>query len=78
MAPPPGNNVFPDPRQNRVKERHGDGTASEGILEMMMKFHKYYEKPEDGEINTYNVDITPEMSRKDVFDKVLEVIKQNY
>ena len=43
-----------------------------------MKFHKYYEKPEDGEINTYNVDISPEMSKKDVFDKVLEVIKQNY
>ena len=44
---------------------------------MLMGFHKFYEKPGDGEANTYNVDITPEMTRNDVLSKVLEVIKEN-
>ena len=41
----------------RVKERHGDGAETEGILEMLMGMHKFYEKPGHGEMNTYNVDI---------------------
>ena len=44
---------------------------------MLMGMHKFYEKPGHGEMNTYNVDITPKMTRNDVLAKVLEVIKEN-
>ena len=59
----------------RVRERHGEGVAADGMLELLMKFQKFYEKPGDGEKNTYNVDINPEMTKKDVLDAVLKVIK---
>ena len=45
------------------------------MLELLIKFQKFYEKPGDGEKNTYNVDINPEMTKKDVLDAVLKVIK---
>ena len=58
----------------RIKERHGE--ESQGAIEMMMKLHKLYEKPGDGEKNTYNVDITEEMTKKDVLFKVLEILRE--
>jgi len=62
-------------QQKRIKERHGE--AAEGVFEMLVKMHKLYEKPGDGEKNTYNVDITEDMTRKDVFNKVMETLKEN-
>ena len=38
-----------------------------------MNLHALYELPGDNEPNTFNVDITDEMSPKDVMDKVLEI-----
>ena len=58
----------------RIKERHGE--ESQGAIEIMMKLHKLYEKPGDGEKNTYNVDITEKMTKKDVLNKVLEILKE--
>ena len=58
----------------RIKERHGE--ESQGALEMMMKLHKLYEKPGDGEKNTYNIDITEEMTKKDVLKEVLEILEE--
>ena len=57
-----------------LTERHGE--ESQGALEMMMKLHKLYEKPGEGEKNTYNVDITEEMTKKDVLNKVLGILKE--
>ena len=59
----------------RIKERHGEG--SESLSEHLVKMHQLYEKPGDGEKNTYNVDITEDMTRKDVFNKVMEILKDN-
>ena len=64
-------------QRKRIKERHGEGEGSEGVFEMLSKMHKLYEKPGDGEKNAYNVDITEDMTRKDVFDKVMETLKDN-
>ena len=64
-------------QRKRIKERHGDGGEAEVVLEMLTKIHNLYEGPGDGEKNTYNVDIAENMTRKDVLDKVLEVIKEN-
>ena len=58
-----------------LQERHGDG--SESVVEMLSKMCKLYEGPGDGEKNTYNVDITEDMDRKDVLNKVMEVLKDN-
>ena len=64
-------------QRKRIKERHGEGEGSEGVFEMLSKMHKLYEKPGDGEKNAYNVDITEDMTRKDVFNKVMETLKDN-
>ena len=45
---------------------------------MLVKLNKFYERPGDGEKNTYNVDITEEMTKKDVLDTVLEILKENH
>ena len=60
----------------RVRERNGEGT--EEILEMLVKLNKFYERSGDGEKNTYNVDITEEMTKKDVLDTVLEILKEHH
>ena len=62
-------------QRKRIKERHGEG--SESVSEHLVKMHQLYEKPGDGEKNTYNVDITEDMTRKDVFNKVMETLKEN-
>ena len=45
--------------------------------DMLEKMFDLYEKPGDGEKNAYNVDITEDMTTKDVLDKVLKVIDKN-
>ena len=45
---------------------------------MLVKLNKFYERPGDGEKNTYKVDITEEMTKKDVLDTVLEILKKNH
>ena len=59
-------------QKKRIRERHGDqGEATERILTLAFDL---YDKPGDNEENTYNVDITEDMTPKDVFDQVLEII----
>ena len=43
----------------------------------MIKLNKFYEKPGDGEKNTYNVDISEDMTKKDVLGTVLEILNKN-
>jgi gluconate kinase len=62
-------------QKKRLKDRHGD--QAEMMGEMLEKMFDLYEKPGDGEENAYNVDITEDMTTKDVLDKVLEVIDKN-
>ena len=58
----------------RIKERHGDDP---GALEVLSKMFEFYEGPGEGEKNTFNIDITEDMSPKDVMDKVLEILDKN-
>jgi len=60
-------------QKKRLKERHGEMMMGD----MLEKMFDLYEKPGDGEKNAYNVDITEDMTTKDVLDKVLEVIDKN-
>ena len=63
-------------QKKRLKDRHGD-SADTKMGEMLEKMFDLYEKPGDSEENTYNVDITEDMTTKDVLDKVLKVIDKN-
>ena len=45
---------------------------------MLVKLNKFYERPGYEEKNTYNVDMTEEMTKKDVLDTVLEILKENH
>ena len=69
--------VTQETQEKRIKERHGDSDSAEGILGALKKMYKLYEGPGIGEKNTYNVDITEEMSPKDVLDKVIEILEKN-
>ena len=62
-------------QRKRVTERHGEGCKE--VLEIMSKMHAAYEGPGDGEKNTYNVNITVGMTKKDVMDRVLETLDEN-
>ena len=61
----------------RIKARHGED-LSEGLLDMMSGIHKLYELPGENEPNTFNVDITESMNRKDVLNKVLDILEKNF
>ena len=59
-------------QMKRIRERHGDqAEAYEGFVTLAFNL---YDKPGQGEENTYNVDITEDMTSKDVFEQVLEII----
>ena len=58
---------------NRIKARHGD--ANSELLDAMSSYHKLYELPGKNEPNTFNVDITDEMTPIDVMNKVLEILE---
>ena len=60
----------------RIKARHGED-LSEGLLDMLSGIHKLYELPGENEPNTFNVDITESMNRKDVLNKVLDILDTN-
>ena len=62
-------------QKKRILDRHGDQAETIGL--MMAQMFDLYEKPGEGEKNTYNVDITEGMTPKDVLDKVLEVVNKN-
>ena len=58
----------------RIKERHGDDP---GTVEYCAKFFEWtmdYEGPAEDEKNTFNVEITEDMTPKDVMSKVLEIL----
>lgn len=57
----------------RVTARHGKEGA-DAIIEFLSKIYNLYEGPGEGEKNTYNIDITAEMTREDVKQKVLELL----
>ena len=61
-------------QRKRVTERHGEEGA-DAIIDFLTKMYQLYEGPGEGEENTFNVDITENMTREDVKQKVLEVLR---
>ena len=61
----------------RVTARHGEQSGDE-MLEMFNAIFKFYEGPGDGEKNTYNVDISEDMTPNDVMNQVLEIFDKHY
>jgi hypothetical protein len=57
----------------RLKARYGED-MSKGLLGAMSSIHKLYELPGENELNTFNVDITENMNRTDVLNKVLDIL----
>ena len=59
-------------QMKRIQARHGE--ESEGIIKMLTGIYDMYEFPGENEKNTYNVDITDEMSPNDVLKKVQNIL----
>ena len=59
----------------RVIARHGE--QGEDMFEMFTAMFKFYEGPGNGEKNTFNVDISEDMTPNDVMNKVLEILDKN-
>ena len=65
-------------QKKRIIARHGDMQDNiEGLLQLMTGMYDLYELPGEGELNTYNVDITEEMSQMDVMNEVLTILEEN-
>ena len=60
----------------RVIQRHGEDNA-DSLVEWFSKIFALYEGPGENEQNTFNIDITDEMTPEDVQAKVLEVLSDN-
>lgn len=58
--------------RKRLMKRHGDGFES--MEQMFTGVSDRYEDKGEDEPNTYQVDITEDMTPKDVMDKILELI----
>ena len=68
-------NMSHDCQKKRVLGRHGDGMNKE-FLDMMIKMAAMYEPAGADEENAYNVDITEDMNREDVIQKILDIVSQ--
>ena len=61
-------------QRRRLLTRH-DEKAEAQVIEFLSKIYDIYELPGENEPNTYNVDITDEMTRDDVIDRVQQILK---
>ena len=59
-------------QMKRIQARHGE--KSEGVIKMLTGIYDMYELPGKNEKNTFNVDITDEMSPNDVVKKVQNIL----
>ena len=62
-------------QQERLLKRHGDGKAGVALTKLLVRFHQYFGFPQEGEHNTYNINITDDMTQTDVMRNVLDIIK---
>ena len=68
--------VTKENQKKRILARHGEDCSD--MIEMFIKFTEIFEGPGDGEENTYNVDITENMTPNDVMNQVLEILNKHY
>ena len=62
-------------QEERLLARHGDGKAGEGVIKLLTKFHDAFGLPEEGEENTFNIDIKEDMTPEDVLKIALEKLE---
>merc|ERR1712110_153530 len=68
--------LTPENQKKRITERHGEGCDE--LLELFSKMYDAYEGPGNSEKNTFNINITVDMTKKDVLEKVLEILNGNF
>ena len=66
-------NLSKECQKKRVTERHGED-ANEEFMNMLINFAKMYEPAGEDEENAYNVEITEDMNREDVIQKILDIV----
>ena len=65
-------NMSRECQKKRVIARHGE--SNEELLNMLIKFAEMYEPAGEDEENAYNVEITEDMNRDDVIEKILKIV----
>ena len=63
-------------QKKRLLARHGEGKEGEGVVNMLTDWYEY--KPlEEDEKNIVSIDITNDMSPKDVMKSVLKILEED-
>ena len=62
-------------QKKRLLERHGEGKAGEGIVKWLNDVHKYFEPVEEDEKNAFSINITEDVTPKDMMTKVLKILE---
>ena len=60
-------------QKKRILARH-DEKAEPHVIQILTGLYEIFDLPGEKEQNTYNVDITDDMSRDDVVEKVKEIL----
>merc|ERR1712062_203419 len=61
-------------QEARIKARHGDAKS---FVERLVKMYDLFEPACEDESNTINCMITKDMTRDDVIEKIIQLVKQN-
>ena len=64
-------------QKKRLLARHGEGKEGEGVVNMLTDWYKYFEPLEEDEKNIVSIDITNDMSPKDVMKSVLKILEED-
>ena len=68
-------NMSADCQRKRIEGRHGKAIGKE-FVEILCKYAEMCEPAGDDEENAYNLDITEDMTKDDVMEKVYEIIQK--
>ena len=60
----------------RLTKRHGNGEMAKKFTDMFIKFEQFYEPKGENEENTFDIEVTTEMTVEDVAKHVLEIINE--
>ena len=69
-------NMTVECQKERLIGRHGKGEESKAAIDFMTKMHALYEPAGEDEENSFNINITYDMSPDDVVKKILHIMEQ--
>ena len=67
-------NITKECQEKRLLTRHRNGKAGEGVVKFLISIHKFFEPSEEGEQNSFDVDITEDMTPADVMKIILDIL----